>query len=60
MKFNNKILHAFPKENKYPSRSFTMLKKAWDGLPMDITTGERSLFIEIAEKLLRVDLGTVN
>jgi hypothetical protein len=30
-----------------------MLKKAWDDLPTDFTMGDRSLFIEIAERLVK-------
>ena len=33
--------------------SYGMLKQVWDELPTDVTMGERTLFIEIAEKLLK-------
>ena len=31
-----------------------VLKKAWHELPSDFTFGERSLFIELAERLLKL------
>lgn len=31
------------------------LKKAWKDLPSDFTFGERSLFIELAARLVKID-----
>lgn len=33
--------------------TFQTLKQAWKELPPDFTMGERSLFIEIAERLIK-------
>ena len=41
-------------------QKFTVLKKAWEDLPPDFTEGERSLFIELAERLIRLDPGQTN
>jgi hypothetical protein len=37
-----------------------MLKKVWDEMPQDLSSGERALFIEIAERLIKLDPGEVN
>ncbi len=31
-----------------------ILKKAWNDLPADFTMGERSLFIELAERIIKL------
>jgi hypothetical protein len=51
----------FPKEEldtKISSETVRTLKDAWDSLPADFSFNERFLFIEVAERLIK--LGEVN
>lgn len=41
-------------QDKNLSETADLLKKAWKDLPPDFTMGERSLFIELAERLIRL------
>ena len=50
-------LFKFPNdqfETKISNDTVRTLKDAWDSLPSDFTFGERSLFIEVAERLIKL------
>ena len=49
-----------PDNLKTSGQTIKILKKAWDELPADFSTDERSLFIEIAERIIKIDPGEVN
>jgi hypothetical protein len=55
---NKNLTNRFKVNNS--KNTLNLLKRAWDDLPADFTTGERSLFIEIAERLIKADPGEVN
>lgn len=48
-----RILKKFYKENDFSKKDIELLKDAWDNLPQDISTDERVIFIEIAEKVVK-------
>ena len=56
MKNKNKMPeHNFRKADfKISPQTVELLKKAWNDLPPDFTVGERSLFIEVAERLVKI------
>jgi hypothetical protein len=63
MKLRNRLINknlptAF-KQNNYGS-TLNLLKRAWEDLPAAFSMNERSLFIEIAERLIKVDPGETN
>jgi hypothetical protein len=62
-KFRNRLINSVQdnpfRQNSYGS-TLSLLKKAWDDLPADFSINERSLFIEIAERLIKVDPGETN
>lgn len=41
-------------EEKIPRETLEILKKAWKDLPSDFTQSERVIFIEIAEKIIKI------
>ncbi len=48
----------FQIEKKVPKRTVDMLEKAWKELPTDYTMNERMMFIEFAERIIKIsDLG---
>ncbi|HVZ67179.1 MAG TPA: hypothetical protein VG917_02860 [Patescibacteria group bacterium] len=51
-KFNFK--YSLENKNTDPYTSIEVLKKAWEDLPEDFTFGERSLFIELAERIIKI------
>ncbi|HVT01281.1 MAG TPA: hypothetical protein VHE53_03570 [Patescibacteria group bacterium] len=51
-KFNFK--YTLENKDTDPYTSIEVLKKAWEDLPEDFTFGERSLFIELAERIIKI------
>ncbi len=41
-------------EDKLQKETQELLEKVWNGLPSDFSFGERSLFIEVAERLIKL------
>lgn len=53
-----KFLYQDPKTNA--PITLNTLQKAWNDLPPDFSSHERSLFIEIAERIIKVEPGNTN
>ncbi len=55
-KYKNLTSKIIPlkQDSKPSSKTVDMLKRAWNQLPSDFTMGERSLFIELAERIIKV------
>ncbi len=45
----------FAPERPMKARTTHLLKKAWQQMPTDFSVDERFLFIEIAQKLIKID-----
>lgn len=45
----------FAPERQMKARTTNLLKKAWQQMPTDLSVDERFLFIEIAQKLIKID-----
>ena len=41
-------------EQPIPQETLRLLKQAWNDLPHDLSQNERHLFIELAEKLIKI------
>lgn len=49
-----------PQDSQFSDEAFKLLKNAWSSMPEDFTIGERSLFIELAEKIIKSSDSSTN